>query len=139
MKEEITHKGIVEKIEGNTVFVSIVSHSACASCTVKGACNVSEMENKLIEVKGADTSLYKLRDEVEVYMAQSLGTKAVFLGYLLPFIILVGALIIFSALLDNEGLAGLFSILLLVPYYTVLHFSRDRLRKTFEFKLRPRF
>lgn len=138
MKDEIKHDGIVSDIQGNTVFVSIVSQAACASCSVKGACNAADLQDKTIEVKNADSSRYKTGQHVEVFMGKSLGTKAVMLGYVLPFIVLITSLIVFSGMLKDEGIAGLISLGILVPYYIILHSLRDRLGRTFSFQLRPK-
>ncbi len=135
MKENIQHQGHISRIEGKSVFVTIISHSACASCTIKGVCNTGEMENKIIEVKNAETEKYQIGQQVNIYMAKSLGTKAVFLGYFFPFLVLLISLILLTYFLDSEGLAGLISLLILIPYYFVLYFFREKLGNTFEFRL----
>ena len=47
--DDIYHSGIISEINKEKILVSIISHSACASCKVKGMCNVSEMKEKIIE------------------------------------------------------------------------------------------
>ena len=48
--DDIYHSGIISEINKEKILVSIISHSACASCKVKGMCNVSEMKEKIVEV-----------------------------------------------------------------------------------------
>ena len=95
---------------------------------------MAEMEEKMVEVKNRK---YKLEngDQVTLFMKRSLGMKAVFLGYILPFLIVLISLIIFSLIIDNEGVAGLLSLAIVVPYYLILYRFRDDLKKTFEFSI----
>jgi sigma-E factor negative regulatory protein RseC len=131
----IDHEGIVEELVDNTAKVVIDSQSACAACHAKGACSVADVEEKIIEVRSTDNQKYKKGDKVDVGIKRSLGSRAVFLGYFLPFMILVLALIILLAITDNELLSGILSIVLLVPYYLILYIMRDKLKKTFEFTI----
>jgi sigma-E factor negative regulatory protein RseC len=131
----IVHPGVVDHCGHDKVFVRILSQSACSTCQVKGACSIAEVEEKIIEIQPVDPENYKPGDQVTVRMKQSLGRKALILGYIIPLIILVVAIIVFTLVLNNEGLAALLSILLLVPYYTVLYFLRDKLKQQFSFSL----
>ncbi|NOX48289.1 MAG: SoxR reducing system RseC family protein, partial [Chlorobi bacterium] len=75
-------------------------------------------------------------DRVEILMEKSLGTKAVFLGYILPFIVLFITLIVGLNVFDDEGIAGLLALGILVPYYFALYYLRGRLSNTFIFRIR---
>jgi sigma-E factor negative regulatory protein RseC len=134
-KGAISHPGIVESIEGQKVNVKILAQSACSSCHAKGMCSVAEMEEKIIEVNTGAVSNLKPGDTVQITMKKSLGPRAVFLGYLLPFLILLTTLITVLAITGNEGLAAIIAILVLVPYYVVLYYLKDRISKTFRFSL----
>jgi len=70
-----------------------------------------------------------------VKMDESLGWKAVVLGYVLPFIVLIVSIIIFLSLMKNEGFAALLSIFMLIPYYTGLYLLRNKLSKEFRFRI----
>jgi len=131
----IIHPGIIESINGNRVSVRILSQSACSSCHAKQACTVADMKDKIIDAELDQAENRKPGDEVMVRMDESLGRKAVILGYGLPLVVLVASIIIFLSLLKHEGLAALLSILMLVPYYFVLYLFRDRLHKEFRFRI----
>jgi sigma-E factor negative regulatory protein RseC len=131
----IIHPGIIENISGDKVSVRILSQSACNSCHAKGACTVADMKEKIIETETDQPGKFKPGDEVMIRMDESLGRKAVFLGYGLPVVVLVTSIIIFLSLLNHEGLAALLSLLMLVPYYLVLYFFRKRLHKEFRFRI----
>jgi len=134
-KENITHPGIIDKISSDSVFVKILAMSACSSCHAKSMCSVAEIEEKIVEVKKEDGREYQEGQNVTVAMQKSLGGKAVFLGYLLPFLLLIGVLILVLSLTGNEGIAGLSAIVVLIPYYWLLYMLRNRLKKTFSFRI----
>ncbi len=131
----IEHQGVIKEIDDNMVKVSILSKSSCTSCQVKGACSVSEIEEKIIDIK-CDTTQYKKGEIIDVYYKQSLGFRALFLGYILPFLIVLFSLIIIINLGYSEGIAGLSSILLLIPYYLALYLIRKKLKETFSFSIK---
>jgi len=131
----IIHPGIIENINGEIVSVRILSQSACSSCHAKGACTMAEMKEKIIETETDHPGKFKPGDEVMVRMDESLGRKAVFLGYGLPFVVLVASIIVFLSLFNHEGLAALLSLLMLVPYYLILYLFRNKLHKEFRFRI----
>lgn len=135
IKDTIQHPGIIEGIGLNKVQVNIMSQSACSSCHSKGMCTVAEMENKTVDVSKTPDFNYKVGDQVTVYMKKSLGRKAVYYGYLFPFLLMFGTLTLVLFLSSNEGLAALSSLLLLIPYYYALFKLKDKLSTTFEFKI----
>ena len=133
-KNIVSHKGTVTKVEDGRVYVNIQTASACASCHIKGSCNLSGTSPKVVEVT-TDKKQYKPGDVVEVYFSESLGYRALFLGYVLPFIVLMVTLIGLLELTNNEAIAGLSAIGILIPYYIILYFRREKIRKTFSFQI----
>ena len=131
----IIHPGIIESIDGEKVSVRILSKSACSSCHAKGVCTIADVEEKIIETENDPDSDLKPGDEVMVSMEESLGRKAVFMGYVLPLVVLLVSIVVFLSLLNHEGLAALLSILMLIPYYLVLYLFRKRLQKEFRFRI----
>ncbi|MDZ4204410.1 MAG: SoxR reducing system RseC family protein, partial [Bacteroidales bacterium] len=110
--------------------------SACSSCQVKGACNLSDMQEKFIEVPTTGNQLHKPGETVTVAMRESLGTKAVLLVYIVPFVIVLLSLFLFATITGSELQAGLISLLLLIPYYSIIYALRKRLEKTFIFEIK---
>ena len=133
--DSIRHSGIVRNIDDEFVYVSVVSQSACAACHAKGVCNVSEMNEEIIEIPRSSSFDLKAGDRVNVVLKKSLGTKAVMLGYVVPFLLVLVTMVTMVITLKDEGLAGLISLGALVPYYVILYFQRDRLKRTFSFSL----
>ena len=134
VENTVTHPGIVKKVGENKVEVSVVVQAGCASCQLKGVCSVGEMKEKVVEVEMTDRS-FKEGQTVTVEMKQSLGTAAVLLGYVFPFVVLLVGLILFLQLGLDQGVAGILSILLLVPYYGGLYLARGGLKKKFRYHL----
>jgi sigma-E factor negative regulatory protein RseC len=130
----INHEGIVQRNEGNAVIVSISSASACSGCHAEGSCTMSGKEEKIIEVYGRYN--VKPGDLVTILMKQSIGFAAIFLGYVLPFIIVITVLIVMISLKVPELLSGLTSIAILIPYYIVLYLFRRRINAKFTFTLK---
>jgi len=131
----IEHKGFVKKASNDKLIVSIITNSSCASCEVKGSCSASEIEEKEIEIRKFK-EIYNVGEQVIVFFKESLGFRALFLGYLLPFIVLITILIIASSMGLNEGAAGLLALSSLIPYYTIIYFLNKKIKKTFSFSIR---
>lgn len=135
-KNIVTHPGIIKKIEGNKIEIAIMVTSGCASCEIKGACSVSDVEEKSVMVTTANTDQYKIGQAITIEMKQSLGTWAVLLGYVFPFLVLFTGLLLFINIGIEQGLAGILSLLLLLPYYLILYFSRNYLGSRFNYSIR---
>lgn len=131
----IEQQGTVEEVIGDKVYVRIRQISACGDCHARSICSMVEMEDKLIEVHEHALNL-SAGDAVNIIMKRSMGNKAVLLGYVIPFLLLITILIILTSLVSKEWIAGLASVAMLIPYYFVLYLLRHRLRKTFTFSLR---
>lgn len=136
--EKICHEGTVDKVDGQSVYVRIQSASACSSCQIKGACNLSESQEKIIEVRNQEGESHPVGETVDVVMDQSSGTRAVVLAYLIPFLIVLVSLVILLSAGVKEGISALLSIFLLVPYYSILYHFRDKLKKDFGFTIQSK-
>jgi sigma-E factor negative regulatory protein RseC len=130
----VEHKGIVSDIKDGIVYVDLLVQSACASCHAKGVCG-ADTAQKTIEVKDSSFQ-FSIGDSVIVMLKESLGIRAIFLGYLLPFIVVLSSLIIFKSLNFNDGLSALLSLSLLVPYYFILYLTRNNIKKKFNFSIK---
>lgn len=130
----IEHLGRVEAITANDIRVVIISQSACASCHAKGACTASDVAEKQVVVSKPFHS-YTVGETVKVTMKQSLGYKALFLGYILPLIVLLVSLFVFNGIGFSEGISGLLSLVVLGPYYFILYVFRKRFEKEFYFDI----
>lgn len=134
-KSSISHQGIIESITTDIIKVRIINLSACASCHAKGACNASDMSEKIIDAI-PNTNTYKIGDPVTIIGKESMGFKALFLGYLIPLLLVLIVLIIGTTLGIAEAKAGLFALAALIPYYGVLFLLKDKIKKSFIFEIK---
>lgn len=93
------------------------------------------MQEKIVEVKKKEGANYKVGEKVNISIHQSVGSWAVLLAYVFPLILVVSALIVLTSILEDQGNAGLISLGLLLPYYSMLYLLRKRTANKFEFKL----
>lgn len=131
----IEHWGRVEELTPKEVIVSIISQSACASCHAKGVCSASDIEEKRITVRRVNNESYSIGETVKVSLKQSMGYKALLLGYLLPLVVLLVSLFTLSGLGFSEAESGLYSLLLLLPYYGIIYLFRNRISREFNFEI----
>lgn len=136
MANRIKHLGIVENINGPCVQVRIQQTSACSSCSVKSHCNASETKEKLIDVYNRNHLRCQIGDRVWITGATSMGMKAVWLAFVLPFVILLLVLFVTMKLTgDNEAVSALAALAMLIPYYLIIYIYRKKLSRTFMFTL----
>ena len=135
-ENQITHDGHIAKIENGIIYVRIIANSGCVSCTAKSSCSVAEVEEKLVEIPLPTNNKYDIGDAVVVVLDQNQGLKAVFFGYILPFFVLLFSLLGMKQYTHDEGIAGLFAIAMLIPYYLGLYLLRNYVRKKFSFRLK---
>lgn len=114
--------------------VTIVSQSACSACHARGGCLASDSREKEIEVSH-NLKPYHIGQQVTVVLKESSGIRALFYGYLFPFLVLVATLVVALHFSGNEVVSGLISLGMLIPYYTGLYLFRDKLTRRFEFFL----
>jgi sigma-E factor negative regulatory protein RseC len=132
----IEHPGMVIKREKKRVLVKILQASACSGCHAKGACNIADMEEKIVEIENYQGRDLNSGDLVTLQMSRSSGKRAVLYGYLFPFLVLVAVLVAGSFLIKNESLLALVAIGSLLPYYLILYMRRDHLKKDFHIRIK---
>lgn len=130
----IDHEGIIEHIEGDVAHVKIDTESACAACHAKGVCGAADQEEKYLDIPLGGIK-YQNGEVVRVQVARHLGFKAVALGYIYPFVLLMAVLIALTVAGVNELKAGMIALLSLLPYYLVLLLARNRIERTFTFSI----
>ncbi len=135
MSESINHNGIVERIEGDTVYVKIVQQSACSGCHAQSICSASEQKEKIIEITDSSGN-YHVNEQVVICGTTSLGLQAVWLAFVLPLLIVLAAIIAGNINNWNETFSGLAGLILLSAYYYVLYRLREKLKKRFTFTLK---
>lgn len=136
--EQICHPGVVEKIEAPVVFVKIEAQAACGHCRAKSHCGMVESVDKIVEVNTGRAADFSTGQRVDVVLERSLGYRALLMGYMLPFLIMLISLFAMYFLSRNEAISALVAIAMIIPYYALLYHFRDRLRETFHFSVKAR-
>ena len=126
----ITHPAKVTKVTGATVEVKILAESACASCRVRNKCGMGESRET------PEAPFFEEGEAVEVHTDQVMGLKAVFFAYMLPFLLVLTALLILLQTGSREVVAGTVSLCILGIYYLVLYLFRSKLSKEIVFKIK---
>jgi sigma-E factor negative regulatory protein RseC len=133
---KICHEGIIKNINENKVEVSVISASACASCHSKGLCNLSEIQEKTIDVESNNPTQFNVGDKVNIYMTRTMGNKAVFIGYFLPFIVMMTIIIVLAYFNISELIIGLSTLGVVAVYYFILYLFKNKINKQFSFSVK---
>lgn len=129
--EKVCKEGVVRKVQDKRLWVEVVVSSACGGCAAKSLCNISEKKNELVEAVNVTGEEFSVGETVRIQMVQKLANKAVVLGYLLPFVILVAGLFGCYALTHIEWLSVLVAFGLTAIYYLILKMFDKRLAREF--------
>jgi len=130
----IEHQGIVSRIEGNRITVAFIAQSACGACNAKNFCQVAEQKEKEVQVTDS-TGRFQVGETVNLVMHQSMGTRAVFLAYVVPFILMILSLICTNAIAHNEIVSAFIALGVLALYYIILSFFKHYIAKSFSFHI----
>lgn len=130
----IIKSGIVEEISNQYIHVRIHNESACSMCYSKGVCTSLGSGERIIDVEPDPSRKVAVGDTVDIQMISSSAWTAILLGYIIPFILLMGTLLIVNSL-AGEAIAAISALLILAPYFLILYTVRNRMRRYFRFTL----
>jgi len=132
---EIGQKGKVLDVLDDIYLINVTVGDACGKCKMQGVCPAGKGRVLEVEKERVDDDLHP-GETVDVYIEEKKGFQALFLGYIMPFLVMMAVLIIASSITGDEAKAGLFSLLGLVFYYAVLYLFRNKISKTFNVEIR---
>lgn len=133
MSNNITHDGVVVKVDGRDVSVMIVQHSACSGCHARGACTASDSKEKIIIADSQGVS-YAVGDKVTLVGSNSMAWTALLLAFVVPMVL--GMVVLFAAVpWLGEMKACLAVLAFLALYYVVIALNNHRLKTRFVFTL----
>lgn len=134
----IKQNATITKIDNNKIYIKFLSCSACAGCSAKGYCGLSEMKEKEMVVTSPDASEFSLGEEVVVSISASQGAKAVVFAYILPLVLMLSTIAMLIVSGYSEASSGICGIIILIPYYFCIFLLRNKLKKDFQFKISKR-
>lgn len=136
MSNNITHEGVVVKVEGQRVTVQFVQNSACSGCHAKTLCSSGTSDSAKREVIANSFGVpYEVGDYVRVVVTSGLAWKAVLLAFVVPMILALISLFGVVGFTGSELKGCLATLALLAVYYLVVWMQRDRLERKTEFTL----
>ncbi|MBQ8436593.1 MAG: SoxR reducing system RseC family protein [Alphaproteobacteria bacterium] len=131
----LSHSAEIIKIQKNSLQVKICRTEACSGCAIKSACQIKENSYAKLTIPTSKPSDYHLGQSIQIEISNKTGFCAIFYAYVLPWFLMLSTLLITIYISDNELLAGIFSIFVLVPYYIVLLLCKKTLNQKFSFKI----
>jgi sigma-E factor negative regulatory protein RseC len=134
MENEISHEGVVQSATAGSVTVLLSPGISCSGCQAEKSCGIAGSEHKMINIDGSFSIVPG--EKVLVSMQKSQGFSALFLGYILPLMVVVISLVTLISLKINELSSGLISVGLLIPYYGLLFIFRRSINRKFRFTLK---
>ena len=135
MSRPIEHTGVVERIDGKRITVVVEQQSACAACHAKGLCS-EQGSRKLIEAESDNPELFAVGDMVRVALASNrMALQSVVWGYILPFVVLIVALLVAKIFGASDGIAALATLLSVALYYVVLYALRHYFEQNIKFTI----
>ena len=136
MAKILEHKGVIKEISGRLIEVEMVVEDACSKCKAKALCGVDGDNTRFVTVYDDLAQYYSPGEVVMVGVSEQMGMKAAVYAYIIPFFILLGALLLTLHIGWKETLAGLSSLGLMCVYYLILFLFRKRLEKEIVFRIR---
>lgn len=134
-KPPIKHKAVVSKISEDSIQASIAITTACDGCHAKSSCGMTDNKTRLIDIPYTGDQL-NLGDHIQITGDASIGNRAVFYAYILPFLIVMLVLILsLSVLHTTETEAGSYSLLSLPIYYLALFLFKKTFSKKYTFRI----
>lgn len=131
--ENIEHQGTVIRASSSNITASIECQSACGNCPSRGGCAIL---NKTIDIKVNAPHEYKAGDKVIISTSAYNSWLGLFLGYILPLIVVLFCIILGSVMGCNENYVGVASLLILVPYYFLIWLFRKKINSIINFQIR---
>lgn len=136
MAHTIQHRGVIERVEGDRVFVAVEQQSACAGCHAKGMCSAGSAEKRTIEVRTPHASTYEVDERVVVALQQaSMGLSSVVWGYVMPLVVLLVVLVGAKIAGVDDGPAAVATLVGVAIYYVGLYLARRRFDKVIKFTI----
>lgn len=134
MGDSIRHRGKVEKVERDRVFVRLEEEVACSACQARKGCLASEGKETVIAVDDG-SGRYSVNEEVTVSIQSAAGLRAAVVAFVIPLACVIVALTAGTVKSGSEIIGGLTGLAVLIPYYLILYVLRDKVKKRFVFTL----
>ena len=135
MSSSLQHRGVVERVSGDTVIVSVMPESACAGCHAKGICG-ERGDKREIVVKTPYASEYTPGEHVIVALERNrMGVMSVVWSYVVPLVVLLGVLLGTKAFGLDDGIAAVSAMAAMSLYFVALYLMRKMFDRIIKFTI----
>ena len=135
--KDVLHSGKVIAVNPEFTTVEILNaNNYCTDCHAVMLCGMGKVKDKVIQVRTDYRNLCEEGEIVEVILKGQMGLKAVWIGYVVPLIIVMVIVMVMIALHASELVAGLTSAGCVALYYLTVYLLRDRLIDEYIFTIR---
>ena len=133
------HPGIVTAVKPGFVTVQIESTSACAACAAHSKCGFAESKTKSLDIPIDENfnDNFKVGDRVTVTIDHTRGLLATWWAYVVPAVLLMGAVVGFTLASLPEPAVILLSLTVLAVYILILFLLRKKLDSQFTLTVSP--
>jgi len=133
------HPGIVSAVKPGFVTVQIESTSACAACAAHSKCGFAESKTKSLDIPIDENfnDNFKVGDRVTVTIDHTRGLLATWWAYVVPAVLLMGAVVGFTLAELPEPIVILLSLAVLAVYILILFLLRKKLDSQFTLTVSP--
>lgn len=133
------HPGIVTAVKPGFVTVQIESTSACAACAAHSKCGFAESKTKSLDIPIDENfnDNFKVGDRVTVTIDHTRGLLATWWAYVVPAVLLMGAVVGFTLAELPEPIVILLSLAVLAIYILILFLLRKKLDSQFTLTVSP--
>ncbi len=129
----ITHRGIIENANQNSILVKLSDIEACSTCSLKSSCESNGLKKDIFKLK-VDESHYAKGQKVELIITKRQIFMSLFQAYIFPLFLLVFTVVIFSNIF-SELISGLLSLFVLNLYFLILFFTKKFTDNKFALKI----
>ena len=135
MSSSLQHRGVVERVSGDTVIVSVMPESACAGCHAKAICG-ERGDKREIVVKTPYASEYTPGERVIVALERNrMGVMSVVWSYVVPLVVLLGVLFGAKAFGVDDGIAAVSAMAAMSLYFVALYLMRKMFDRIIKFTI----
>jgi sigma-E factor negative regulatory protein RseC len=136
VSNNITHEGVVVKVEGQRVTVQFVQSSACSACHAKSLCTggTSDSAQRKVIANSYGVS-YEVGDYVRIIVTSGLAWTAVLLAFVVPMVLALVCLFVVIGYTGSEMIGCLATLAMLAVYFVIVWMQRDHLERKTEFTL----
>ncbi len=132
-KDNVTHRGVIQRIDARSLTIITDDACRCDGCAVVALCNKSSeggVDRETVTIDVPDTSAYSVGQHVEVSASSASTLNAAFWALIVPTVIFVGVLLALNIGRPDMGaMAILWAFVALAVYDGLLYLFRRRLAK----------